>query len=178
MLIRELVSSNLIKAMKPTHTLLFSLFISAFLIACSEDDPEPDPVAFQPLRLALDTIFKVDDYGDLVDPDQDFEIITTDSDWQQYLTDFNNGRTTPPLPTDVFRTTQVDFTQNLVLELKDSIRPMSKHIIAIDSVIEEQQNVRVYLHRYRGPGAATQFSARPMFIGTTAKTGKPIIFEN
>jgi hypothetical protein len=162
---------------KHVHNVLTTIFLAILIVACSEDDPEPAPTAFQPQHIAVDTIYQSLDDGELL-PDQDFRIIEDDATWQQFLTEYNNGRTTPPLGSDRFNTTQIDFTQNLVFVLRDSLRPSHWFAIDVDSVIEYQSDVKVFLNRYEVVRPGPTFFSKPLFIGQMPDVGKPVVFEN
>jgi len=160
----------------PTRFILTILVLIGF-IACSDDDSNRIPTVLQSQQLQVDTIYKSLDDGELFQ-DQDFGIIQDDATWQQFLIEYNNGRTTPPLGSDRFSTTQIDFTQNLVMVLRDSIRSGHWYTIEVDSVVEYQTDVKVFLNRYRLDRPGPLFFSKPQYIGQIEDVGKPVVFKN
>jgi len=152
-----------------TTTILFGI------VACSDDDSNEEQSNFTSQRLQFEILYQ-NENGVLGAVDDSTFVISNTQDWQQFLDDFNGG-TTPPLRSDNFTRTNIDFNSHQMVVAIDSTRPSSGYSITIDSVVERSANIEVYLNRDTSGGPA-DIVLIPFIIAEIPASSKPVVFEN
>jgi hypothetical protein len=155
---------------KIPQNVITTLFLAILIVGCSDDNSNEPQSNFVNQQLPYNIIYDYSQIGAPPHQDSTF-VISTEAEWQSFLTS-----NSPFLRTDRFTTTNINFLVDQVVVAIDSTRFSDGYIIRIDSIVERQNDIAVYLKRTGGgPG---DIVVTPIVIAAITANPKPVTFEN